>query len=334
MTEGLALSLAAPPIRKLADTTARPAWSVMIPSYNCADYLRRTLSSVLDQALPPSQMQIEVVDDCSTDDEPDRVVAELGSGRVSFHRHPANVGAIANFNSCIERSTGHLVHILHGDDYVLPDFYAAVSGAFERWPDVAGVFTRCFVVDENDELEFLSSRLKDLEGGPSRDGRSLYYDNLIRTPGAVVRRSFYEQFGGFIPGLIHTADWEMWLRVVVQGSATAINQPLAVYREFPGSHTGRLVSSGENVRDWLRMAEVCAPNLPGFDLRRFRAAAAEVANRQSELLREAGDVAGQRANRRLWRKTAPPSERARQFVGRTGDEIRGLLATLRGNLRR
>jgi hypothetical protein len=328
------LSLAAPPIRKLANTKDRPTWSVMIPSYNCANYLRRTLTSVLDQALPPAQMQIEVVDDCSTDDEPDRVVSELASGRVSFHRHPANVGAIANFNSCIERSTGHLVQILHGDDYVLPDFYATVSDAFERWQDVAGVFTRCLVVDENDELEFLSSRLKDLEGEPSRDGRSLYYDNLIRTPGAVVRRSFYEQFGGFIPSLIHTADWEMWLRVVVQGSAVAINQPLAAYREFPGSHTGQLVSTGENVRDWLRMAEACAPSLPGFDMHQFRAAAAVVANRQSEMLRQAGDVAGQRANRKLWRQTAPPSERARRFVGRSGDEIRGLLATWWGNLRR
>jgi glycosyltransferase involved in cell wall biosynthesis len=42
---------------------ARPLWSVMIPTYNCADYLRETLASVLAQDPGPEEMQIEVVDD-------------------------------------------------------------------------------------------------------------------------------------------------------------------------------------------------------------------------------------------------------------------------------
>ena len=40
----------------------RPRWSVMIPTFNCAKYLRETLGSVLAQDPGPERMQIEVVD--------------------------------------------------------------------------------------------------------------------------------------------------------------------------------------------------------------------------------------------------------------------------------
>jgi len=90
----------------------------MIPTFNCADYLRITLQSLLDQVPGPDEMQIEVVDDCSTKDDPEAVVQELGRGRVQFFRQPRNVGAIENFNTCVRRSRGHYVHLLHGDDLV------------------------------------------------------------------------------------------------------------------------------------------------------------------------------------------------------------------------
>src|SRR6266478_3592096 len=60
----------------------RPLWSVMIPTHDCAGYLRETLASVLRQDPGPEVMQIEVVDDHSTRDDPETVVRELGKGRV------------------------------------------------------------------------------------------------------------------------------------------------------------------------------------------------------------------------------------------------------------
>ena len=85
-----------------ADAKDRPL-SVMIPTYNCAGYLRETPASVLAQDPGPDQMQIEVVDDCSTDD-PQAIVDELARTRVSFHQQPENRGHTHNFNTCIERS--------------------------------------------------------------------------------------------------------------------------------------------------------------------------------------------------------------------------------------
>ena len=84
----------------------------------------------------PELMQIEVVDDCSDRDDPESVVKSVGRGRVAFYRKPKNGGAIANFNSCIERSRGRYVHILHGDDTVMPGYYDCISKLIARYPNV------------------------------------------------------------------------------------------------------------------------------------------------------------------------------------------------------
>ena len=101
----------------------------MIPTYNSAPFLAETLTSVLAQDQGPEQMQIEVVDDASEDD-PDEVVAAVGRGRVALPRQPNHSGQHHNLATCIRRSRGDIVHLLHGDDLVLPGFYAALERGF------------------------------------------------------------------------------------------------------------------------------------------------------------------------------------------------------------
>src|SRR5262245_39421227 len=79
-----------PQIEAVPTGVRRPFWSVMIPVYNCTRYLRRTLASVLEQNVNAEDMQIEVVDGCSTKDDPEQVVNEFGKSRVGFYRLSAN----------------------------------------------------------------------------------------------------------------------------------------------------------------------------------------------------------------------------------------------------
>lgn len=268
----------------------------MIPTYNCARFLRETLESVLAQDIDPRDIQIEVVDDCSTSDDPEAVVREYGQGRVSFHRKPVNQGAILNFNTCIERSVGRFVHILHGDDYVRPDFYRTINRRLEQYGDVISLYvSRCFVVDEKGELDSLTPRIKGLES-PSNDPSCIFLANSIRTPGCVVKRKFYESHGGFIPALVHTADWEMWTRATALGSALFVNEPLAVYRYFEGNDTSRLARTGENMRDCYRLGQVMANLYPDYPRHQFMQGVARGAALQAARFQRMGDLAAAEAN--------------------------------------
>src|SRR4051812_9065202 len=94
----------APRIAPVPTGTDRPFCSVMIPSYNFADYMQATLESVLSQDPGPSDLQFEIIDDCSTSRDPERVTREVGGSRIPFHRQPRNLGQVWNFNDCVARA--------------------------------------------------------------------------------------------------------------------------------------------------------------------------------------------------------------------------------------
>jgi glycosyltransferase involved in cell wall biosynthesis len=298
-----------PPVEPVEPGVERPLWSVMIPTFNCASYLRHTLESVLSQDPGPGAMQIEVVDDCSTRDDPAAVVAEIGGGRVAFHRRPANGGATRNFNTCIERSRGQLVHILHGDDLVLPGFYRRLGAAAERHPDRALFASRAMIVDEAGIVFMVSDRLPRLEEG-STDVTPMLVHNRLCTPGVVIRRGFYERHGGFLPSLAHTADWEMWTRAIGAGGGVVLPDALAQYREFSANDTSRLRRQADNLRDVERAFHLFAGRYPAFDWRPARARLTEEAAAQVALFRRLGDREAHAANLRYYRGKASPLRRA------------------------
>jgi len=251
-----------PLISPVPHNISRPFWSVMIPTYNCANFLVETLKSVLIQDPGVAEMQVEVVDDCSTKDDPEAVVREIGQGRVSFFRKPQNGGAIANFNTCIERAQGQWVHILHGDDSVLPGFYSQLREGIEKNSQIGAAITRCIYVDDNGNWRILSHLERDTPGIIPQFWQTLFLMNQIMTPCIVVKRSVYEHLGGFNTELIHAADWEMWRRISVHYPFWFEPLPLACYREHSGSHTTYLIRTGSNIIDIRKSIDTVESYLP------------------------------------------------------------------------
>ena len=60
-------------------------WSVMILTFHCARFLRRTLKGVFSQDPGADVMQIELVDDCPNDKAASEIIWRLGTGRVTFY---------------------------------------------------------------------------------------------------------------------------------------------------------------------------------------------------------------------------------------------------------
>lgn len=251
-----------PAIEPIKTGTHRPAWSVMIPTYNCADYLKRTIESVISQNIDPSQMQIEVVDDCSTKDCPERVTEEVGKGRVSFYRQPRNMGATATFNMCIKRSVGHIVHILHGDDVVRCGFYQTLGSALAAYPEAGAACCRYITIDDRDRWLSINSLRQQSAGLMKNCVEKLAVRNFIAFAGIAVRRSTYEQLGGFCTKFVHSADREMWVRIAAHLPVWYEPKCLACYRVHSNNDTGTLMLTGANVRDSRMAVAAFARYLP------------------------------------------------------------------------
>lgn len=287
----------------------------MIPTFNCAEYLRVALASVLAHDLGPEVMEIEVVDDCSTADDPQRVVDEVGGGRVRFFRQPNNVGAIENFNTCIRRSRGEFVHILHGDDYVLPGFHTAILGLIDAHPGAGVYATRVQFVDAAGERQQDSDRVPGAEAGPIRDAALFERGTPLQFAGVVVRRSAYEAVGGFLPVLVHVADMEMWRRLTARSGLVMSPEVLAAYRIFDEQHSSRVRRSAENLLDLDRFAVIMARNQPMSDPTELMARARRGGYRQWRRALYRGDKEAAANALAYVRARAEPQEWVRWVAG-------------------
>jgi len=249
-------------IAPIPEGTPRPLWSVMIPTYNCASYLRETLTSVLAQAPEPDVMQIEVVDDHSTKDDPAAVVEEVGRGRVSFYQQPENVGQTKNFATCLQRSRGKLVHLLHGDDCVRDGFYRKLQQAFDENSEIGAAFCRIIRMDEYGHWSNITDLEQPKSGVLSHWLERIATQQRIQTPSIVVRRDVYEKLGGFDHRLSWCEDWEMWVRIAAQYPIWYEVEPLALYRQHSKSNTGGSISTGKNIQDVRRAIAIIKHYLP------------------------------------------------------------------------
>lgn len=107
-------------------------FTIGIPTYNRAHYLRRSLQSACDQTWP--DVEVLVSDNASTDETPE-IVRSFGD-RVRYHRNPENIGMWPNFLRLTELADGDYFSWLQDDDLIHCDFARRAAEVFESDKDI------------------------------------------------------------------------------------------------------------------------------------------------------------------------------------------------------
>src|SRR5215467_6451105 len=105
-----------------------PLVNVVRTTLNRSALVSPAIESVLRQTV--GDLELIVVDDCSTDDTRD-VVGRIADPRVSLVAHETNIGLAAARSTGVERSRGRFVCFLDDDDEWRPDKLAAQLAAFD-----------------------------------------------------------------------------------------------------------------------------------------------------------------------------------------------------------
>ncbi len=243
----------------------RPFWSVMITVHDRVQNLERVLGSVLAQA--DDNMRIEVICDGGDPERQRAVGAEVervGGNRVLFHPVENRIGHPHIFNRCIERATGHWVHILHDDDWLEPGFYTALRTVIETAPGAGAAFCQHRIVDQSKaEPVIWDSRVERETPGIIDDWLArIALECRVQFSAMTVRRSTYESLGGFSPDALSALDWEMWTRIAVHHPVGYVPEILVNIGRDDSAESSRLLRSGEQVHDALEAIEVATPRLP------------------------------------------------------------------------
>lgn len=223
--------------------------SIMIPTYNCAQYLVETLKSLKSQSRSLDDAEIVVLDDCSSKDDPQAAIDATWPDRVRFYRHQKNVGAVANFNACLEQAKRPWVHILHGDDIVYPNAYAEFEECIHLCPDALAVFARSAFISSAGVRHFETPLLGDKERGLLTYTLDRWTINPIQFSGTLISKRVLDEVGGFDPRFGHVNDFNLWWRIASTGIVVYSNAIVGGYRTFEGNHTSSLKRSGKNIQE-------------------------------------------------------------------------------------
>lgn len=101
-----------------------PKVSILIPTYNRADYLRDAMQSAVAQT--ERDTEIIVLDDASPDHTAQIVMEFAEDRRIRYIRHPHNIGIAANWRNGISIAKGQFFCLLHDDDTFEPEFVEAL----------------------------------------------------------------------------------------------------------------------------------------------------------------------------------------------------------------
>jgi glycosyltransferase involved in cell wall biosynthesis len=201
-------------------------FSIIIPLYNKAPYIRKALETVCAQTY--RDYEIIVVNDGSTDDS--AVVAE------SYLQHAEgicytiisqdNAGVAAARNRGVKHASGQYMAFLDADDWWEPDYLARMAELIADYPQ-AGVYGCNYVYYKPGKTRVALN----IPTGYINYPKAYYQGSAmpIWTGATIMPKTVLEEMGGFPLGIKLGEDFLLWAKTALHYKVAFLNEPLAYY---------------------------------------------------------------------------------------------------------
>ncbi|MCH5190000.1 MAG: glycosyltransferase family 2 protein [Oscillospiraceae bacterium] len=199
--------------------------SIIMPSYNTAQYISDSIDSVLAQTY--ENWELIIVDDCSTDNTDEVISKYLSDGRIKYFKNGTNSGAAVSRNTALREANGRWIAFLDSDDLWHPEKLEKQL-AFMEENGFSFSYTNYFTIDEN------SNSLNTEVTGPKRISKTGMYNYCW--PGCLT-----VMYDSNVVGLVQSPDikknndYSMWLKVIEKADCYLLSECLAKYRKRANS---------------------------------------------------------------------------------------------------
>lgn len=194
------------PLAKPANAQAYPKLTIVTPSYNQAQYLERTILSVLNQQYP--NLEYFIMDGGSTDGSLDIIkkYEPYLAGWVS----EKDKGQTDAINKGFRRATGDFVAFQNSDDVFAPNALVCVADAWHKAPDTDVFFGDMYITDEDDVI------LEEMRAPDFSVECHIYEGMQVFNQSLFIRRERLIQYGMLDESLRFVIDYEIVARLGVQ----------------------------------------------------------------------------------------------------------------------
>lgn len=200
--------------------------SVIMPTYNCGQFIRESIDSVLAQTY--ENWELLIVDDCSTDDT-ETVVSAYTDPRIRYMRNEHNMGAALTRNRALREANGRYIAFLDADDLWLPE-------KLERQLAFMQQNGYAFTYHNYTEIDEQSKPLGVFVSGKRKVGK--WAMRSCCWPGCLSVLYDAQVIGRIqIPDIRKNNDSAMWLQAIQKADCHLMPETLAQYRRRTGSIT-------------------------------------------------------------------------------------------------
>jgi len=203
-----------------------PTVSVIIPTYNRAHLIGRSIQSVLNQTY--QDFELIIVDDGSTDNT-EEVIKKFQEHdkRTKYIKHNKNKGGSAARNTGIKNAKGKYIAFLDSDDEWLIGKLKRQMKFIKNSSSEVGVFYTGFIYKNVLNRDTWKKYIPSKRGWIFED---ILTENCVGTTSTVLIKSrCFEKAGLFNENLPSCQDWEMWIRIAKEYQFDFIEDPLVRY---------------------------------------------------------------------------------------------------------
>ncbi len=231
--------------------------TVIVPTFNRRKWIGECLNSVVGQT--HANVEVIVVDDCSTDGTVEWLRNEEEYSSVIVHQQEKNGGASIARNTAIAMAKGDLIVFIDSDDMLLPEHIETAVKHFEQYPNT-GLFCCDSSMIDADGKVILDGKtwhqsLAEAKGLDVATGFRPLKDVFTHSncfPGFTLRRQVFEELGGFDQSIFPADDYDLALRVAASRfHVYYLHEPLCLRRE----HDGQLSGIQNSVKTQLKLIE-------------------------------------------------------------------------------
>jgi len=229
-----------------------PIVSVLIPTYNKAEFLGEAIESVLNQTF--KDFELIIVDDCSKDNTDDVVKRYQDDCRVKYFKNVKNLGIGGNWNKTLGLATGKYIKFLMGDDKFEPELLEKYVSVMENNPNVSLVTSYRGVF--GDRKSIIKQPLEGLIESKKAIELILKHGNWIGEPTTVMFRRENLWLGNFKVELKFLLDIDMWVRHLSCGDLYVIPEVLSWFRQYSGQYTKEVKKHFGDIFEWYYLLEM------------------------------------------------------------------------------
>lgn len=202
-------------------------FSVVVPLFNKAPYVVKTLKSVFDQTY--RDFELIVIDDGSTDDSLSVVHSVMNNCVVPYKLvHQENAGVSTARNKGVALSHGEYICFLDADDWWAPSFLEKMDELISDYPD-AGIYGTNYYYIKNGR-----QRICVTASTGYINYCQVYSAGLVMPLTSItvaINSIVFNEFGGFKPNLKLGEDFDLWIRIALRYKVAFLNEPLAFYNQ-------------------------------------------------------------------------------------------------------